>query len=127
MDAPAAIAARATSARLRVDADGDTWLRSDQTLDHRHDTGDLLVGLDRLGAWTRGFTADVEDVGAVGDQCHAVLHRVIDAAEHAAVAEGVGGHVDDAHDQRPLPQREHVRTAAPDVVAHAGNRGRIRR
>ena len=127
MAAPASIAARATSARRVSTLIAVTGDPATRRFDHRHDPGDLLVGLDRLGAWPRGFPTHVEDVGAVGHQGDAVLHRVVGAVEHAAVAERVRRHVDDAHDQRPFPQREHVLAAAPDVVAHVVNRARIRR
>ena len=48
-------------------------------------------------------------------------------SEHPAVAERVGRDVHDAHDQGPLPQREHVVAAPPHgALGHADHRSRRR-
>ena len=66
----------------------------------RHDAAKLLLGLDACGAGTRGLAADIEQVGAVGDELEPVRDRGIGVEPAAAVAEGVGRDVDDAHDER---------------------------
>ena len=58
-----------------------------------------------LGTGPGRLAADVEDVGALGDQLAAVLDRRRRLEPLAAVAERVGRDVDDAHDHRQAVAR----------------------
>jgi len=66
---------------------------------HREHPAQLLLLGRPLGAGAGGLTAHVEQVGALLEQPQAVGHRVGRLEPLAAVAEGVGGHVDHAHHQ----------------------------
>ena len=57
-----------------------------------------LLGLgDRLGSRSRGFTADVEDLGALFGELQAVGECGPGVEEQPPVGERVGGHVEDPH------------------------------
>ena len=61
----------------------------------------FFVGGHRCGVGAGGLAADVEDVGAVGQQFFGVLERVFQAARiAAAVGKGIGGEINDAHHAR---------------------------
>ena len=68
---------------------------------HRHHPRALLVGAGRARAGARRLTADVQHVGAFGAQPFAVGDGGFGAGMQAAVGEGVGRDVDDAHHPRP--------------------------
>ena len=84
--------------------DRDQRPRGGQLADHRHHAGQLLgdQGPGRPGAGR--LAADVEQVGALLEQLEAVGDRVGGGGVPAAVGEGVGGDVDDAHHAR-APER----------------------
>ena len=127
MEAPASIAARATSARrvsTLIGVSGDAARKPSITGTTRSISSAGSTG-SAPGRVDSPPTSRMSAPSAT--KAKTVLHGVVDAAEHAAVTEGVRGHVDDAHDQRSFPQWEHVLAAAPDVVAQQANRGRIRR
>ena len=69
----------------------------DDALDERHDARELLLHRHRRAAADRGLPADVEHVGAGGDERGRARVQV---GEVAAVGERVGRRVDDAHQQR---------------------------
>jgi hypothetical protein len=86
-----------------VDRDRQVGAR-DQALDHRHHAPDLLIGGDRRGAGARALAADIEDVRALGDLRHALLDGARDpigTLDQPIAREGIGGHVEDAHDIGP--------------------------
>ena len=60
----------------------------------------------RLRARARGFTADVEDVGAVRNHPQAVRDGARRIEAHAAVGERIRRDVEDAHDQRTFAELE---------------------
>jgi hypothetical protein len=47
------------------------------------------------------FPADVDDGGALHRQGEAMRDRLLRIGEQAAIGEGIGRDVDDAHDERP--------------------------
>ena len=96
--APAAMAASGDRRLAGVDRDPDAV--GGQRLDHRDDPAQLLGLVDRRGAGPGGLAADVDHVGALGDQAPAVGDGGVGVEEAAAVGERVGGHVEDAHDER---------------------------
>ena len=51
--------------------------------------------------------ADVDDVGSLGHQLEPVGHGALGGGVEAAVGEGVGGHVEHPHDERPPRSRRH--------------------
>ena len=83
-----------------VDRNRNSHLRR-ELLDHRQHAPQLFVGSDRLGIGPRAFAADVEQVGAVGDQLQGVRDGRVAIEELAAVGKAVRRDVDDAHHQRP--------------------------
>ena len=91
--------------------DGDRHAETRGLADDRQDPAKLLLDTDRVGAGTGAFAADVEKVRAVADERFGVTDRRRGIQESAAVGEGVGGHVDDAHDPRPAE----IDTAAPET------------
>ncbi len=108
--APAASAARATAA-LVVSTETRAPARG-QGLDDRHHPGQLLVERDGLGPGPGGLTADVDDVGALGHHVEPVGHGALGGGVEAAVGEGVGGHVEHPHDERP-PRSHRHRVSGP--------------
>ena len=67
--------ARRGDGRLaRVDRNRHVGLLG-EALDDRQHAAQLFVGVDRLGIGPRALAADVEDVGAVGDQLQGVVDR----------------------------------------------------
>ena len=66
-------------------------------LDERDDPGKLLVNRHRRAAADRGFTADVDDPGAVADEARGVGEEI---GVLAGVGERVRRRVDHAHQQR---------------------------
>jgi len=70
------------------------------------DPGDLGVDVDPLGAGAGGLPADVDDVGALGDELAGVGDGRLGVDPAAAVGEGVGGDVEDAHEERPVAGHE---------------------
>ena len=73
--------------------------------DGEHPPG-LLLGTDPVCTGTGGLATDVDDVGTVVHQRHAVGDRGLRVEELAAVGEGVGRDVDDAHDQATVLSRQ---------------------
>ena len=55
--------------------------------------------LDLLEAGPRRLAADVEDVGALRLETQPLRDRRLDVRAQAVAREGVGRHVDDAHDE----------------------------
>ena len=68
-----------------------------QTLDHRNDAGDFVVGFDQISARARALATDVEDVGASVCQGEGVVHRTLERHEPSAVGKAVRRDVDNAH------------------------------
>ncbi len=67
--------------------------------DDGEDAADLFIGVHRGGTGAGGLAADVDDVGAFGDELETVLDGAAGVAEVAAVGEGIGRDIEDAHDQ----------------------------
>lgn len=53
----------------------------------------------RRGAWTGGFAADVQNLRTILDEGQSVGHRGTSPQIFPAVGKGIGGDVDDAHDE----------------------------
>ena len=83
----------------RVDGDGDVAALADLR-DHRQHAVDLDLRGDRLRAGPRRLAADVDHRRAVLRHLHRRVHRLGVIEMHAAVGEGVGGHIEDAHHER---------------------------
>ena len=81
----------------------DQHARPGQSLHHGDHAPELLLHGDGGGTGPRGFTADVDDVGAVGTQPEPVRDRRGRLDELPAVRKAVRGDVDHAHDQGPAP------------------------
>lgn len=99
--APALTAARATAGFI-VSMDTGTSLAR-RTASMRGTT--RKIDLVKLGhgrrAGTRAFAADVQDVGALGDQATRVLDTILRREKLAPVREAVGRDVDDPHHPGP--------------------------
>ncbi len=67
----------------------------------RHDLADaipLLIGRDRRGARTRRLAAHIHNGGTGAHHFQTVGHSRLRIEISAAVGEGIGGHVQNAHD-----------------------------
>ena len=78
-----------------VNADGGAHLRD--CLDDRQDAALLLLHADAHGTGAGGLTANVDNGGALGNHAGGAGDSVGGGVVLAAVAEGVGGDVEDAH------------------------------
>jgi hypothetical protein len=87
----------------RVDAHEDSGGRK-LTHDRQHPPH-LLGGRDAVRTRPGRLTADVHDIGTLRGKRQTVLDRGGGLEVAAAVGEGVRGHVDDPHDEAPLPHR----------------------
>ena len=67
-------------------------------------TGALLVCVHRFGAGPRRFAADVDQICAGCLQRQRRVSGPCRLDETAAIAQVVGGHVEDAHNERPLTE-----------------------
>jgi len=79
-----------------------------------------LVLAKRLGARARGLAADVQQVCAVGRHLHAGLDRPLRIHQQSAVGERIGCHIEDAHDERALAERERPAVRQRERKAAAG-------
>ncbi len=88
----------------------------------------LFVGGERCGVGAGGFAADVENGCAFVEHLQGLLKgsfgRVARGVEEAAVGEGVGCDVEDAHDDGSLAQGEGAGAEVPVVMA-AGCEGHV--
>ena len=90
---------RARDLRLpRVDRDADALGR--QALDERDDARGLLVGRGGRRVGDARLAADVDEVGALGDELESALHLAVERVQAHGVGERVVAGVDDPHDQR---------------------------
>ena len=81
-------------------------------LDHRDDAGNLLVLPHRRKTGAGGLTTHVDEVGTVVEHLVGPGECLGKGVVRAAVAEGVGRHVEHAHDAG-APQIKHATTTAP--------------
>lgn len=110
-----------------VDGDGDAF--GGEAADDGDDAAELFLLVDAAGAGAGGLAADVDEVGALGDEVEAVFDGGRGVEPAAAVGEGVGGHVDHAHDRAAVPLRQALGCAPVDRRPHVssvGPRGEIR-
>ena len=90
-------------------------------LDDREHAAELLGVVDRIGTGAGGLAADVEQVGAGGDQGEPVGDRGVGVEEAPAVGERVGRDVHDAHHRAAAPPRRPptTRTFGQDIGGSA--------
>src|SRR5690606_11335718 len=86
----------------RVDADDEVGVLLACPFHGGDDPIDLLVGADVVTGLASFDAADVDDVGAVVNALIDSAFGVIELEGGATVVEGVGGAVNDPHDQRPV-------------------------
>ena len=84
-----------------------------QTLEHRDQAAQFLGFGNPHGARTRGFRADVDDVGALLFQLDGVRESAVGIEEFSAVGKRVRRDVQDAHQQRPLAQLQSLIAELP--------------
>ncbi len=109
-----------------VGIDGEDGLRTllKQRLDDGKDSGLFFFRGKRGGVRTGGFAAEIEDVGALIEHHEGlrdgtfggVLGRIVEAA----VGEGVGRDVEDAHDEGSATERECAGAELPVVMSARG-------
>lgn len=85
---------------------GDRDALGGEAADNRYDAFQLLRLVDAGGAGAGGLAPHVDQVRTLRDQVEAVLDGGGRVEEPAAVREGIGGHVHDAHDRTAVPRRE---------------------
>ena len=99
--------------------------------DDGEDAGLFFVGGEGGGVGAGGFAADVEDVCAFVEHLYGLgegaFGDVFGRVEEAAVGEGVGGDVEDAHDDGSLAESEGAGAKMPVVMAAGEGHGRILR
>jgi hypothetical protein len=86
--------------------DADRHARGGEGLDDGDDARQLLVRWHALRSGAGGLAAHVDEVGSLRVHLEAVGHRPVTVEEEPAVGEGVGGDVEDAHDERAIQARE---------------------
>jgi hypothetical protein len=79
------------------------------------DAGLLLFGRDGGGGGSGGLAAEIEEVRAFVEHAEGLIDRGLGGKEMAAVGEGVGGDVEDAHDAGVAAEREGAGAEAPVV------------
>jgi len=79
----------------------DEGAGADEGGDDRDYPAQFLFGADPLGTRAGGFTADVDDVRALGDELQAMGDRGARVLPLTAVGERVGRDVDHSHHQAP--------------------------
>ncbi len=91
-----------------VDGEDGAGMLFEDGFDDGEDAGLLFVGGEWMGVGAGGFAADVEDVGAFVEHFLGLLEGsfggVRGGVEEAAVGEGVGSDVEDAHDEGSATQ-----------------------
>ncbi len=102
-----------------VDADHGPG-RRERGHDGEHAAAFLLLG-HPVGAGAGRLTADVDQVGPLGEQPQPLLGRGARVEEGPAVGEGVGGDVDHAHDQAAAGVVQRRGEAADPRVRHRGS------
>ena len=114
--APASSAAAATAALTVSTEIGTSGHACAKRPDDGQDSPLFFVRRDGGCALRSGrFTADIEQVGAFGDQLTRVLDRGVDRKKLTPVAEAVGGNVDDSKNHRP--------SEGHDAAAHPPGHG----
>jgi hypothetical protein len=103
-----------------VDGEDGVGLFFEDGFDDGKDAGLLLFGGEWGGVGTGGFAADVEDFGTFVEHLEGVGYSsaggVFGGVEVAAVGEGVGGYVEDAHDDGSLAQGQGAGAETPVEV-----------
>ncbi len=125
--APAAAAAAATEARV-VSTEHGTPARLNSVDDRQH-PGGLDVGIDPVRTGTGRLATDVDEVRTGGVHGQAVRDGGIGGGEQAAVGEGVGRDVQDAHHPQPTRRRrcrQRRRRQRRDVPAWPAHRRTMR-
>jgi hypothetical protein len=74
--------------------------------DDRNHAVDFFGRIDRRGAGTGRFAPNVDDVGSGGDQRGGVFDRPVDIDKTAAVGEGIGRDIENAHHDPGLALEE---------------------
>ena len=105
----------------RVDGEDGFGALFEDGLDDGEDAGLFFIRSERCCVGAGGFAADVEDAGALvehGDCLgEGAFGGVLGRVEVAAVGEGVGCDVEDAHDEGSLAQSESAGAEMPEVMA----------
>jgi hypothetical protein len=110
---------------IRVDAEARpepaAAIRVDRAAERFFEPGPFLVCGERRGAGARGFCAEIDELRAGGMETRDALLDAFRRRQLAAVAEGIGREVHDAHPERQMPA-----TLACDIehgaCAEAGHR-----
>jgi len=100
-----------------IDADGDVKPAGEGP-DDGADAPDLFIGGDGKGTWAGGFAADVDDVGAVVGHKVSMGHSGGRVEKGSAIAKGVGGDVEDAHNHRFFREPEDFATTVDAKIFH---------
>ena len=103
-----------------VDGEHGAGALFEDGLNDGEDAGLLFGWGERGGVGTGGFAADVEDVGTVVEHVEGLgegaAGGVVGGVEVAAVGEGVGSDVEDAHDKGALAKWEGAGAEAPVIT-----------
>ena len=90
-----------------------------QSFNDRDDAFELHGNFSRLRAGPRGFATDVDDARALDDHAPRVRQRRRAIQMTATIGEGVGSHVEHAHDHG----RSEIENPIPAFQLHGGAHG----
>jgi len=104
-----------------VDGEDGFGALLEKRFDDGENAGLFFVGCERRCVGAGGFSADVEDVSSFVEHGHCLgegpFGGVLGGVEVAAVGEGVGCDVEDAHDEGAPAQRKSASTEMPIMMA----------
>ena len=102
------------------DEDAHRWHRLGRSVksfhdsfNHRHDSSELLLHRHGRRAGAGGFSSHVENRGAVPEQLLCAPEGRVDGGVPPAIAERIGGDVEDADQHRPV-ERHHAAGGLPE-------------
>ena len=100
---------RGVGRRRSIGVDGDRHVNAPgKRLDDRNHAAVLLRMIDRRRTRPCRFAPDVDDAGALLHHVHTGVNSFRRVEKHATVRKRVGCHVDDAHDDGALAERQRV-------------------
>jgi hypothetical protein len=98
------------------------WAFAENSCEDREDAVLFFLRADGLRAGARGFSSDVDEVGAFIEHGERVLDGTFGIEESAAVGKGVGGDVEDAHDEGAFAERKPMGAELPGGTKAADER-----
>jgi hypothetical protein len=89
--------------------------------DHGDHAAEFFVQRNRLRSGACGFTANVEDIGPLGNEMQGVFHGRSGVGEAAAIGEAIRGDVQNAEHERTWAEGEDAIAEVPAEGVHVIN------